>query len=64
VGSEGFSRFPSPHSLVSVGSDGFVFKSIVPTVTGELGFPKRELLRPFGHTCHVRTGTSRCGGCR
>jgi len=48
VGSEGFSRFPSPHSLVSVGSDGFVFKSIVPTVTGELGFPKRELLRPFG----------------
>jgi len=31
VGSEGFSRFPSRHSLV--GSDGFVPKSIVPTVT-------------------------------
>ena len=30
VGSEGFSRFPSPHSLV--GSDGFVPMSIVPTV--------------------------------
>jgi len=32
VGSEGFSRFPSPHSLV--GSDGFVPMSIVPTVQG------------------------------
>jgi len=32
VGSEGFSRFPSPHSLV--GSDGFVPMSIVPTVSG------------------------------
>jgi len=30
VGSEGFSRFPSPHSLV--GSDGCVPESIVPTV--------------------------------
>jgi len=31
VGSEGFSRFPSPHLLV--GSDGFGPKSIVPTIT-------------------------------
>ena len=31
MGSEGFSRFPSPHSLV--GSDEFVPKSIVPTVS-------------------------------
>ena len=30
MGLEGFSRFPSLHSLV--GSDGFVPKSIVPTV--------------------------------
>jgi len=35
VGSEGFSRFPSPHSVV--GSDGFVPMSIVPIVrTGHL----------------------------
>ena len=31
MGSKGFSLFPSPHSLV--GSDGFLPKSIVPTVT-------------------------------
>jgi len=34
VGSDGFSRFPSPHSRV--GSDGFVPMSIVPTVTRSL----------------------------
>ena len=39
MGSQGFSRFPSPHSLVS--SDGFVPMLIVPTVL--LYFSNRDV---------------------
>jgi len=55
VGSEGFPRFPSPHSLV--GSDEFVPKSIVPTVKAIINnfFIRYMYIMQswYQHCCHV-----------
>jgi len=51
VGSEGFSRFPSPHSLA--GSDGFVPMSIVPTVTRMSLVPHEWFMSHMNELCHV-----------
>jgi len=66
MGSEGFSRFPSPHSLV--GSDGFVPVSIVPTVSLHITSAHAlkchthiifVCIKSHSHT-HIHNGTVKC----
>jgi len=51
VGSEGFSRFPNPHSFV--GSDGYVPMSIVPTVRPRFDQHDNRN-RDQRHLCRIR----------